>query len=109
MEGKIVFGVNPYREICTLHLAGNMLIDKDAVLRYAHAAARHAKATVELMKARLEEDAAARAEGRPGDVGLSAAFQRASILANERDEQRVEIARMAAASKASEATNGDSR
>ena len=43
MEGKIVFGVNPYREICTLHLAGNMLIDKDAVLRYAHAAARHAK------------------------------------------------------------------
>ena len=112
MEGKIVFGVNPYREICTLHLAGNMLIDKDAVLRYAHAAARHAKATVELMKARLEEDAAARAEGRPGDVGLSAAFQRASILANERDEQRVEIARMAAAaaaSKAPEATNGDSR
>ena len=64
-----------YREICTLHLAGNMLIDKDAVLRYAHAAARHAKATVELIKARLEEDAAARAEGRAGDVGLSAAFQ----------------------------------
>ena len=28
MDGKIVFGVNPYREICTLHLAGNMLIDK---------------------------------------------------------------------------------
>ena len=103
MEGKIVFGVNPYREICTLHLAGNMLIDKDAVLRYAHAAARHAKATVELMKARLEEDAAARAEGRPGDVGLSAAFQRASILANERDEQRVEIARMAAAATATTA------
>ena len=71
-----------------------------------------AKATVELIKARLEEDAAARAEGRAGDVGLSAAFQRASILANQRDEQRVEIARMAAAaaaSKAPEATNGDSR
>lgn len=30
MDGKIVFGVNPYREICTLHLAGNMLIDKVA-------------------------------------------------------------------------------
>ena len=50
---------------------------KDAVLRYAHAAARHAKATVDLIKARLEEDAAARAEGRPADVGLSAAFQKA--------------------------------
>ena len=94
MEGKIVFGVNPYREICTLHLAGNMLIDKDAVLRYAHATARHAKATVELMKARLEEDAAARAEGRPGDVGLSAAFQRASILANERDELQTKNAEL---------------
>jgi exosome complex component RRP45 len=33
MDGKIVFGVNPYREICTLHLAGNMLIDKDVVIR----------------------------------------------------------------------------
>ena len=89
-----------HREICTLHLAGNMLIDKDAVLRYAHAAARHAKATVDLIKARLEEDAAARAgeggsrRGAGGEeVGLSAAFQRASIMASERDEQRVEMAR----------------
>ena len=51
------------------------------------------KTTVDLIKARLEEDAAARAEGRKGEVGLSAAFQRASILASERDQQRVEIAR----------------
>ncbi len=28
MDGKIVFGVNSYREICTLHLAGKMIIDK---------------------------------------------------------------------------------
>ena len=28
MDGKLVFGVNPYREICTLHLAGQLLIDK---------------------------------------------------------------------------------
>jgi exosome complex RNA-binding protein Rrp42 (RNase PH superfamily) len=28
MSGKMVLGVNPYREICTLHLAGQMLIDK---------------------------------------------------------------------------------
>ena len=25
---KLVVGVNPYREVCTLHLAGEMLIDK---------------------------------------------------------------------------------
>ena len=28
MDGKLVFGVNPYREICALHLAGQLLIDK---------------------------------------------------------------------------------
>ena len=28
MAGKLVIGVNPYREVCTLHLAGEMLIDK---------------------------------------------------------------------------------
>ena len=28
MSGKMVLGVNPYREICALHLAGQMLIDK---------------------------------------------------------------------------------
>ena len=50
MEGKIVFGVNPYREICTLHLAGNMLIDKDAVLRYAHAAARPTARNISSMR-----------------------------------------------------------
>ena len=73
-----------YREICTLHLAGNMLIDKDAVLRYAHAAARHAKATVELIKARLEEDAAARAEGRAGDVGAQSKERKGSNFAAQR-------------------------
>ena len=28
MDGKLVLGINPYKEICTLHLAGKMIIDK---------------------------------------------------------------------------------
>jgi len=28
MTGKLVVGANPHREICALHLAGNMLVDK---------------------------------------------------------------------------------
>ena len=28
MDGKLVLGMNPYKEICTLHLAGKMIIDK---------------------------------------------------------------------------------
>ena len=28
MDGKLVLGINPYKEICLLHLAGKMIIDK---------------------------------------------------------------------------------
>ena len=32
MDGKLVLGINPYREICTLHLAGHMLISKAGLI-----------------------------------------------------------------------------
>ena len=32
MDGKLVIGINPYKEICTLHLAGQMIIDKVTLL-----------------------------------------------------------------------------
>ena len=35
LQGKMVLGVNAYREICTLHLAGQILVDKKLVLRLA--------------------------------------------------------------------------
>ena len=36
-------------------------------------------------------------------MGLAAAFQRASIMASEREEQRVEVARMVMAARADKA------
>ena len=32
MDGKMVIGMNKHREICTLHMAGSMLLLKDQVL-----------------------------------------------------------------------------
>ena len=50
MDGKIVLGMNPYKEICTLHLAGKMLIDKNVVLKLTHSAIENSKVAVELIK-----------------------------------------------------------
>ena len=36
MDGKLVLGINPYKEICTLHLAGKMIIDKVWKLMMLH-------------------------------------------------------------------------
>jgi hypothetical protein len=49
----MVVGVNAYREICTLHLAGQILVDKKLVLRLSHAAADKAKKIVDKIKAVL--------------------------------------------------------
>jgi hypothetical protein len=46
----MVVGVNAYREICTLHLAGQILVDKKLVLRLSHAAADKAKKIVDKIK-----------------------------------------------------------
>ena len=66
MKGKMVLGVNAYREICTLHLAGQILVDKKLVLRLANTAADKAKKVVDKIKAALaaNEEAAKSRAGR---------------------------------------------
>ena len=66
MKGKMVLGVNAYREICTLHLAGQILVDKKLVLRLANIAADKAKKVVDKIKAALaaNEEAAKSRAGR---------------------------------------------
>ena len=50
MDGKIVLGMNPYREICTLHMAGKMLINKGIVLQLTNSAAENSKVAVDVIK-----------------------------------------------------------
>jgi len=56
MMGKMVIGVNAYREVCTLHLAGQVLVDKGLVTRLSTIAAEKAKKTVTKIKAALAEE-----------------------------------------------------
>ena len=88
MDGKIVLGMNPYREICTLHLAGKMLIDKNSVLRLTHSAIENAKVAVEMIKNAVFKDEQIRKAG--GDLGLIHSMKRLdSIMNNERNPQDV--------------------
>jgi len=80
MMGKMVLGVNGYREICTLHLAGQILVDKTLVLRLATTAAEKAKKIVDKVKASLAKDE----EDRKckGPRGFAAKNRNNSILHN---------------------------
>ena len=69
MDGKLVLGMNPYKEICTLHLAGKMLIEKSIVLKLVNSAAENAKLNVELIKKALERDENLRSTGQE-ELGL---------------------------------------
>jgi len=94
MDGKIVLGMNPYREICTLHLAGKMLIDKRIVLQQTNSAAENAKLTVDIIKKAIEKDEAIRKSGQ--EIGLIHSMKRLdSIMHNERNPQELDIEKLA--------------
>ena len=77
-KGRMVIGVNAYREVCTLHLAGQVMIDQRLVLRLARTAADKSKSVVEIIKQCLAED---EETGEKGVVrGFSGGLEEASIL-----------------------------
>jgi hypothetical protein len=91
MDGKLVLGMNPYKEICTLHLAGKMIIDKAFVVGLAHKAVDHAKDTADRLKNALARDELARKEtaasressGQTPDIGLASILKNGSIGSNQ--------------------------
>jgi len=67
MEGKLVLGMNAYREICTLHMAGKVLVLKEQIMRCTAIAASRAVEIVELVKKSIEKDSELRsAKGKLG-------------------------------------------
>jgi len=93
MDGKLVLGINPYKEICTLHLAGKMIIDKEFVIRLANTAYAHSKEIVSHLKNALANDEAARKElaasrersGGVPDVGLASILRKQTLSTNSKD------------------------
>lgn len=92
MMGKMVLGVNGYREICTLHLAGQILVDKSLVLRLATTAAEKAKKIVDKIKASLAKDEEARL--CKGPRGFAAKNRNNSILNNSAPRSAFDFARV---------------
>jgi len=88
MDGKLVIGINPYKEICTLHLAGQMIIDKAYVIKLANSAAIIAKDIVNMLKDAIKKDENIRREtaaskersGTSPDIGLAAMLRKETIL-----------------------------
>ena len=57
MEGKLVVGMNPYKEICVLHLAGSCSVDKKLITRCTEMAFTRVKTVAQMIKDALAEEA----------------------------------------------------
>lgn len=98
MMGKMVIGVNAYREICTLHLAGQVLVDKGLVTRLSAIAAEKAKKTVTKIKAALAKEEELRKSGAPR--GFAASLRKHSILQNSARRKEFDFTDVAKEAKA---------
>eukprot|EP00090_Calanus_glacialis_P007008 TRINITY_DN15475_c0_g1_i4.p1 TRINITY_DN15475_c0_g1~~TRINITY_DN15475_c0_g1_i4.p1 ORF type:complete len:397 (-),score=171.57 TRINITY_DN15475_c0_g1_i4:50-1240(-) len=97
MGGKMVIGVNAYREICTLHLAGQVLVDKKLVLKLTNTAAEKAKKMVEKIKQSLAKEEELRKSGAPR--GFAASLQALSIMQNNAEKKEFDFSKVSKEAK----------
>ena len=95
--GKMVIGVNAYREVCTLHLAGQVIIDKKLVLRLSQVAADKSKKIVEKIKQSLKEEEERRKKGIIR--GFSGALKSRSILQSSADQKMFDFSKISREAK----------
>ncbi|KAG1673135.1 Exosome complex component RRP45 [Nymphon striatum] len=81
MEGKMVFGMNSHREICTLHMGGRMLLLKDQILRCAEIAAIRAAEITKKIKKCIAEDSEKRKARK--NVGFQEHINLKKLTVNE--------------------------
>ena len=97
-RGKMIIGVNAYREVCTLHLAGQVIIDKKLVIRLSHTAAEKSKKIVEKIKQALAEEEERRKRGIIR--GFAGALKAQSILQSSADKKTVDFSNITRAAQA---------
>eukprot|EP00092_Neocalanus_flemingeri_P000126 GFUD01000130.1.p1 GENE.GFUD01000130.1~~GFUD01000130.1.p1 ORF type:complete len:409 (+),score=144.72 GFUD01000130.1:43-1269(+) len=97
MGGKMVIGVNAYREICTLHLAGQVLVDKKLVLKLTNTAAEKAKKIVEKIKQSLAKEEELRKSG--ASRGFAAQVRAMSIMQNIAARKEVDFSKVSREAK----------
>merc|ERR1719342_1214211 len=92
MGGRLVVGVNAYREVCTLHLGGQVLVDKKLVLRLTNSAADRSKKIVEKIKLSLSKEEALRQSGAPR--GFAAVIKALSINQNASEKKEFDFPKL---------------
>ncbi|XP_046438503.1 exosome complex component RRP45-like isoform X2 [Daphnia pulex] len=86
-DGKLVMGLNAYRELCTLQISGDgVFIHKEAVISCANVAASRAVQMVEMLKKSLADDAAERAKGKYSGLVASVALETERITTQSQAE-----------------------
>ena len=98
MGGKMVIGVNAYREICTLHLAGQVLVDKKLIIKLTNTAAEKAKRIVEKVKESLAREEELRKSG--ASRGFAASLQDSSIMQNKAARTQFDFSKVGREAKA---------
>jgi len=93
MQGKLVLGVNAYKEICTLHLAGQVIVDKSIILRLANIAADKSRKVVEQIKSCLAKEEELRRSGVPR--GFAAAIRNQSIVVHRDPGSQLDFSNIA--------------
>lgn len=59
-EGQLIYSLNAYKELCGLHLGGNVLMGVDQILNTTTKAMKHANNVIQLIKDEIEKDAVLR-------------------------------------------------
>nr|ACO11276.1 Exosome complex exonuclease RRP45 [Caligus rogercresseyi] len=99
MDGKVVLGMNPYREICALHLAGQKLVDKTLVLQLASKAAEESKRIVDQLKNALSRDSSAR-KSKEGPCLAKALREEATLLTHfKNNHESLDVRKWASAAE----------
>ncbi|CAH1777156.1 unnamed protein product [Owenia fusiformis] len=89
MDGKMVVSMNKHREICTLQISGQMLLEKDQIFRCTNMAVKKVIVLTELIQLSLENDSNARAAGEK--FGFAESVETNEITTEYKEESEVDM------------------
>lgn len=92
MDGKMVIGMNKHREICTLQMAGDMLLMDDQILRCSNIAVVKVKEISDLIQTALENDRIARSTG--AKFGFAESVEPQKITAMQKELAEVDLSNL---------------
>lgn len=98
MDGKMVIGMNKHREICTLQMAGDMLLMEDQILRCSNIAVVKVKEISDLIQIALENDKKARSTG--AKFGFAESVEPQKITSMQKDLAQVDLSNLSSKEEA---------